>query len=160
MLAIFFCCGPMAAPGFVQLWCLLGPRGRHLGSVLAPFGALCAKSGAQTTSKTVFERRRRPREPPVQIRTQLAHPTGLQFGTKFQKICRKAGKKRVFFEHLFFSPLLGRPGRSTAGAHMQSAHACAVETHFSVFGVCSKKPPRRAPLGSSLVTFSHQVRCK
>ena len=40
---------------------------------------------------------------------------------------------RVFLQRLFLYRLLGRPGRSTGGAHMQSAHAGAVQTHFSFF---------------------------
>ena len=34
---------------------------------------------------------------------------------------------------MFFLWFWGRPGRSMGWAHMQSAHACAVETHFFVF---------------------------
>ena len=34
---------------------------------------------------------------------------------------------------MFFLWFWGRPGRSMGWAHMQSAHACAVEAHFFVF---------------------------
>ena len=40
----------------------------------------------------------------------------------------------TYLQHvLFFLRFVGRPGRSTRGAHMQSVHACAVQTHFFVF---------------------------
>ena len=99
----FCCCGPVAAPGFVQLWHLLGPRGRQLGSVLAPFGALCTKSGPKTTLKTGFERRRRPRELPRVKMPQLTHPSGLRLGAKILKNGEKVMKDRVFSRpYVFF----------------------------------------------------------
>ena len=39
---------------------------------------------------------------------------------------------------MFFLWFWGRPGRSMGWAHMQSAHACAVETHFFVFAFVLK----------------------
>ena len=136
------------------------PPGLRNASFLVPFSAQSTKSGPITSPKTGCERRRRPREPPGPIRTQLSQPSGLHFGTKIQQIGEKVTKKPVLWRGHFFSRLLGRPGRSTAGANMQSVHAGVVETHFSVFGVCPKKPPKRAPLSSSLETFWHQFRIK
>ena len=39
----------------------------------------------------------------------------------------------------FFSSILGRSEPPTGWAHMQSVHACAVQTHFSVFVLVLKK---------------------
>ena len=52
---------------------------------------------------------------------------------------------------VFVGVVLSRLGRSTAGAHMQSVRACAVETHFSISWLFLETAPNknnlRAPFG-------------
>ena len=51
---------------------------------------------------------------------------------------------------MFFLWFWGRPGRSMGWAHMQSAHACAVETHFFVFA-CFLKIGSTLPHSDSIL---------
>ena len=87
-------------------------------------------------------------------------PFGHHFGTENDKMHEKVvpdeglGRNRRVKRNK--SEKWGHPGR----AHMQSDCACAVKTHFSVFGACPNKAPKRAPLDSSLETFWHKVRFK
>ena len=55
-----------------------------------------------------------------------------------------------------FSGILGRIERSWGWAHMQSVHACAVQTHFSLFAFFSQKRFHgESKIGQFGVTF-HQ----
>ena len=49
--------------------------------------------------------------------------------------------------------ILGRAGRSTVWAHMQSVRACEVETHFSIFSHFLKTAPKNVHFGSILGTI-------
>ena len=57
----------------------------------------------------------------------------------------------------FFLRVLGRRGRFVGWVHMQSVHACAVETHFSVFAVflktCSLKGANGVKFGVEFGVF-------
>ena len=106
---------PHVGPGFCVALVPFGPRGRPLGSVLAPFGALCTESGAKTTLKTVFERRRRPRELPKPKRPQSSQPTGLHFGTEIHEMFRKAWKNVSYASTCFFRRFWVAPGAPRDG---------------------------------------------
>ena len=54
---------------------------------------------------------------------------------------------------MFFCVILGRFGRSTVWAHMQSVRACAVETHFSIFFHFLKTAPKSVHFGFILGQF-------
>ncbi len=57
----------------------------------------------------------------------------------------------------FFLRFVGRRGRFVGWVHMQSVHACAVETHFSVFAVflktCSLKGANGVKFGVDFGVF-------
>ena len=55
--------------------------------------------------------------------------------------------------HSFFSSALGRTEHSTGWAHMQSVHACAVQTHFLVFVIFFKKTSQSVQHWSILESF-------
>jgi len=57
----------------------------------------------------------------------------------------------------FFLRFLGRPERFTGWAHMQSVHACAVQTHFSVFACFLKN---RLPRTMCWLHFGSNVHAK
>ena len=67
-------------------------------------------------------------------------------------------KKRVSGISLFFFVILGQPGRSTVWADMQSVHACAVETHFSIFSLLLKTTPKIVHVGSISATIFFENR--
>ena len=62
-------------------------------------------------------------------------------------------EKKVSGISVFFCVILGRPGRSTVWAHMQSVRACAVETHFSIFVHFLKTTPTSVHFGFILGTI-------
>ena len=59
-------------------------------------------------------------------------------GTFFHMFCIFCLKRGVLKYVLLFLRFLGRPEPSTGWAHMQSVHAGAVQTHFSVFAFSLK----------------------
>jgi hypothetical protein len=77
--------------------------------------------------------------------------------TIFRTISDFSVKTHVLEQVLFFLRFLGRRGRFVGWVHMQSVHACAVETHFSVFAVflkiCSLKGVNGVKFGVDVGVF-------
>ena len=64
-------------------------------------------------------------------------------------------KKCVLETCCVFSRILGRIERSWGWAHMQSVHACAVQTHFSVFDLVLKKGSLKSVIWVNLAVIFH-----
>ena len=77
-----------------------------------------------------------------------SHLLGYLFGDFLCMFCAFDGKK-VSLEHdLLFIAILGRIGHSMRWAHVQSVHACAVQTHFLVFALLLlKRCPKDREVG-------------
>ena len=116
-------------------------------------GALWAHLGGQ---KTTWDTQSAPRAAQgPQPKNTLTH-----FETCLEPISSKnpdfAGKKRLLKSMCFLRSFLRHLGHCMAWAHMQSVRACAVETHFSIIYLFSKKAPKRPPLRLILATIFEQ----
>ena len=72
-------------------------------------------------------------ERPKGLTPEIKSPFWNHFGTMCSHMFAIAPLKNTSKIDSFFLRFAGRPERFTGWAHMQSVHACAVQTHFSVF---------------------------
>ena len=88
--------------------------------------------------------------------TKILSPFWRHFGALFSNILYLFAKKHRSEICIFFLRFLGRPERSKGWAHMQSVHAGAVQTHFSMFAVFLKRIPTDLILDQFWEPFSSQ----
>ena len=104
-----------------------------LGTLFHPWGNFWSTLGIFFVSKNRLGRQRPskapPRPPPRKSPHPFGHLLGPCLGIFLHFLIKKVGSE-ICHVFLWF---WGRPGRSMGWAHMQSAHDCAVETHFSFF---------------------------
>ena len=112
--------------------------GRSFGATFAPVGSFWGHFGyifcmkKRTEAPKVLQERPKALTPEIKSRFG-SHSEGI-FLTFAGKMCVFV----VLFAVLFFLRFLSRPERSMGWAHMQSVHAGAVQTHFSVFAFLLK----------------------
>ena len=99
--------------------------------------------GSFLGSKNGLGTKHAPRGAPRGATTKIPSPILDSFWSSFLSIFEILGLKRVGLTYIpFFRRFLGRPERSKGWANMQSVHAGAVQTHFSIFALSLKSSPQ------------------
>ena len=121
----------------LALWHHFWAQFRHLGVTFGAFGMhfLCQKSdwgskGAQRGATP-----------------EIKSPIWTPFGGIFRICSYCLVQQSAYFKHILFSSILGRIEQSTGWAHMQSVHAGAVQTHFSIFTCFLKNSSQQTSFG-------------
>ena len=129
-------------PGKCRFVQSLGPFWRHfyhfgalVGSLWRPWAHFWSTWDALFMSKTDWGAKGAPRGAKGGPPPYFTHPFGHLLETIFRTCSYFPVKRRVLETGSFFLRFWGRRGRFVGWAHMQSVHACAVNTHFSVFYV-------------------------
>jgi len=105
-------------------------------SILLPWGHFWSTLDALFVTKNRLGRQRCPQRRHHQNKVTYLDTFWRSFSTN----CRGFDAKGCVLETgRSFSSILGRFERSRGWAHMRSVHACAVQTHFSVFVFFLKK---------------------
>ena len=101
-------------------------------------GALLGRCGLIFSVKNGLGHQKCPKSRQSEISGISPHPFGDLLELCFRTFSYFFGKNSGSEICPFFRRFLGRPERSTGWAHMQSVHACAVQTHFSIFALLPK----------------------
>ena len=101
-------------------------------------GALLGRCGVIFSVKNGLGHQKCPKSRQSEISGISTHPFGDLLELCFRTFSYFFGKNSGSEICPFFLRFLGRPERSTGWAHMQSVHACAVQTHFSIFALLPK----------------------